>query len=370
MIQKESLVSDVLGTPPGRNPLEPSVDPAFVEAWNSVYDPSDTETPGESGANGGAAGAGTPEAAPTGQGAADNAGEPAAPASGAPTPDGTDAPNQDPTGAGAADGAKPDEPPADSSGSNDPGTAHQGTTQLTYAEVAPKFAEAAAAIDTNITEAFKRQATQEVNDLIGERWTQPLSVHPRLLVGQEVPSLRDPNATEKILDSKDAAEWQEAAKSLIQAEIDSKIEQRREASKEMLTVIQESVLMFQNNQDLVPGTAEFDKELADEFASIVKDYEFRIDGKLYGYHVNVQPLINNLRSRLATQRGASGATAAAQAAARAAQAQAQARNDQGQFVSTDLPQAGIPSKAGSQGEAVESYEAFWQTLGFPSSMIV
>jgi hypothetical protein len=178
-----------------------------------------------------------------------------------------------------------------------------------------------------------------------------------MLVNTEVPNLRgDGNIT--IRDSAEAKEWQEAANQLMEAEISSRVSAKADESKPMMNILQESVLLFQNNADLVPGTAEFDQDLAERFAEHAKSFEHRINGKLYGYQVPVQNLVNTLRSKLVAERAAAGtqSPAATASAARQAQAAQQQRDAAGQF---EAPQAGIPAKAGSGGADGENYDPFW-----------
>jgi len=196
-----------------------------------------------------------------------------------------------------------------------------------------------------------------------------INMHPRMLIGQKVPSLREGGGEDVIRDSADAKDWQDAAKTLLKQEVAGRVKTKIDNARPMLSVIQESILLFQNNSDLVPGTAEFDPELAKAFTDIASDYELRINGDLYGYEVNVQPLINKLRTQLATSRGAAGAQQQGQPTPRQQQVAQQPRTDGGQF---DAPQAGIPPKAGSGGGSSEDdFTTFWQSVGFqPGGMTI
>lgn len=136
--------------------------------------------------------------------------------------------------------------------------------------------------------------------------------------------------------------------------------------KPMMAVVQESILMFQNNQDLVPGTAEFDKELADRFAEAARPFKVMLGEKAVGYQGDVQPLINRLRSSLVAERTAAGVTQQQQQN-RQQQVAAQPRADNGQFVAPpeDGPQGGITSKQGMVGGADNDgfEDDFWRAAG-------
>jgi len=327
-----------------------AIDSAFSAAWNAVVDAEESEAAAEGGNEAGTPALGDAASAPVAEGA--GAEESAAAASteralaglpGIPVDD-----------AGAAGQAGAGEPSADA-GSDDgnAAAAQAAVPTVTYSVVVPQIEAASRAIEENATKTFRAQATQELHEAIGPKYAEALRKHPRMLVGEKVPSLRG-EGEETIRDSADAREWQEAAAQLIEAEIQNRVTIKSDEVKPMMSVLQESVLLFQNNQDLIPNTAEFDKELADEFAAIASDYELRVNGQLYGYQVNVQPLINRLRTSIAARRGANGQQQLQQRQQQVAQQQRNA--DTGQF---EAPQVGIPSKAGGVGDSGEDYTTFW-----------
>jgi len=307
------------------------VDPLFADVWNAFNDPQEDPpaTEGDPAADPPADGNETPALTDEGTG-------------------GTAPPEPAP-----GEGAEPEPPPPGQL--PPPVVPVSGGPGRSYAEVVPQFAEASRAIEERANNSFKTQATQELSEQMGPLWAEALKKHPRMLVGTEVPSLKK-EGMELIRDSADAAEWQEAAKQTIEAEVASRVADKQLSVKPMMSVLQESVLLFQNNQDLVPNTKEFDKELADRFTDFAESYELRINGKLYGYEGNVQPLINKIRTQLATERGATGV----KSQQRQEQAAAQSRAEDGKF---DAPQAGIPVKSGSSGEAGENMDDFWRGVG-------
>lgn len=321
------------------------VDPLFAEAWNQVFDPAAAETPVQSGDEAGLAPAGDQASTPSVEGA--GAEHPATPA----PVGGTEPPQPGETDSG------------DSTGNvgSTPVEAYSSTATRSFVEVAPLLDLSAQTISENAERSFRQQAVQEVNAEIGPKYDEALRKPPYLLVGERVPDLRGGSEPVLLRDSADAREWQEAAKTLIEAEIQSRVASKTEEVKPMLSVIQESLLMFRNNPDLMPNTKEFDKQLADRIADLAGDYELRVNGKLYGYQVDVQPLINKVRAQLNQERGAAGATTNRQQ-----QVAQQPRQPNGQF---DGPQAGIPSKAGTSGEAGDDYSAFWDSMGMKGMIV-
>ena len=179
------------------------------------------------------------------------------------------------------------------------------------------------------------------------KYFEALNKHPRLLVGTEVPSLRG-EGTETLRDSGDAKEWQEAVRSILQDDLKRRVAARSDESQGFLRTVHSSIELFQNNADLVPGTKQFDRELADEFIKLAKPYEVRNgDNKLIGFQIPVQPLIDSVRQRLTATRTAPPPPPPAPPAPE----------------ETHQPQAGIPAKAGNSGEGAEDFSTLFSTLG-------
>lgn len=205
------------------------------------------------------------------------------------------------------------------------------------------FGEIATAFETRQTEGFEQQAFTALQSEYPKHF-EALKQHPRTLVGQEVPSTTGPGM-ERLRDSEDAKDWQDAMRALLVSEAESRVEASRDGAREVFSTVHSSIALFQNNTDLIPGTKQFDRELADAFATAVSDYQVRADGKLVGYSVPVQPIINAIRQQLAGRRAAAPSAPAAAALATAQQQRAaeQARTEAGRFTG---PQAGIRSQAG------------------------
>lgn len=195
-----------------------------------------------------------------------------------------------------------------------------------------------------------------------ENYFKALETHPRLLVGTQVPAIGK-EGMETLRDSNDAKEWQEAVRGLLIEEINEGARTLAENASGQIQLLHASIDLFKNNTDLIPGTRTFNKQLADDFAKLAAPYEVRQDGKLRGYSIPVQPIIDNLRSQQAaraqtaetvpaTQQPTPGAAAPPAAVQRAA----------------EPPQAGIPSKAGASSER-EDFSTLFGTIGLPHLQI-
>lgn len=189
------------------------------------------------------------------------------------------------------------------------------------------------------------------------KYFEVLEQHPRLLIGQEVPKIGGAaGEMETLRDASDAAEWQEAVKTVLVEEVRDRASRAMEDNSGFLTTLHQSIELFQNNNDLVPGTKEFDVELADKFATLMQPYEVRVEDKFQGYSIPVQPIINQLRTDLTAARAANPAAA-------------EVVPDKDKPVTKqDEPQAGLQSKAGSDADT-EDFSTLFGTLGLPNLRI-
>lgn len=234
---------------------------------------------------------------------------------------------------------------------------------LDAAELAPKFDELATGFEQQQTKLVTAQIEQQVRE---ERksYIELLRQPARALIGRKVPSLTG-NGDDTLRDAADARDWQEAVAQALNLEVESKVSARQEELSNVYSTVHASIDLFRNNADLVPGTKQFDKDLAEAFVTSAKDYEIRSGGKLIGYSIPVQPIINALRSQIVARRSAAAAPTAAQPAATAQQQRAaeQPRTETGQW----SPQAGIRSSAGQSGggddTAAGVLEAFLRNNG-------
>lgn len=192
------------------------------------------------------------------------------------------------------------------------------------------------------------------------KYFDALNKHPRLLVGQQVPAIGK-EGMETLRDSADAKEWQDAVKSILVEEVRDRAGRQMEESKDFLNTVHSSIELFQNNLDLIPGTKGFDVELANQFAEYATPYELRVDGKLQGYSIPVQPLIDRLRTQLTASR-------AAKPAAPAAPATPAAGGVLTPPPAAEPPQAGIPSKSGNSSSQ-EDFSTLFGTIGLPNLRI-
>jgi hypothetical protein len=201
---------------------------------------------------------------------------------------------------------------------------------------------------------------------------EALEKHPRLLIGTEVPAIGK-EGMERLRDADDAKDWQEAVKSLLVAEVRSRASKSMDESADFLTTVHASIELFQNNADLIPGTKDFDVELANRFTTMAEPYELRVDEKLQGYSIPVQPIIDQLRTQIAAERtraasAAPAAPAAAGGPAAGATASTPGTPAAAAAAPAEAPQAGIPSRAGNSSES-EDFSALFGTIGLPNLQI-
>jgi len=248
-------------------------------------------------------------------------------------------------------------------GSDPEGTAGEagpGVGTVDVATLAQGWTDMSTNIEKATIQTHQTAALKEVREQY-PKYFETLNKHPRSLVGQKVPaaSKEEPNQDSagfvQLRDSQDAKDWQDATKQLMVEEIRANSTRRREANPGTMQSIHQSIELFQNNSDLVPNTKQFDKQLADEFVSIAEPYEVRENGKLQGYSIAVQPLINQLRTKIQETRTAAPAAAGAPGVTPSAP-------DVTPPAPEDGPQAGIPSKSGTSGEG-QNMDTFWGTIG-------
>lgn len=177
-------------------------------------------------------------------------------------------------------------------------------------------------------------------------------MHPLELVGKELPPIDGTEQNIVLRSAEEVAQWQGAVTTILQRELAASVAQSQQESNEILDVVQSSIQMFQDNPDLVPGSPSYNKALASEFVRIAEPYALKLDGKLTGYSIPVQGLIDRVRAQVAA------APAAAPPATPAAKKAPPAK-----------PQAGIPSVAGSSGDGAEDYSPMWAALGIQNMPI-
>lgn len=217
-------------------------------------------------------------------------------------------------------------------------------------------------MSTSLEEAITTQLRQQAfyaTRAEYENYFNALETHPRLLVGTQVPAIGK-DGMETLRDSNDAKEWQEAVRELLIQEIDDGVRKLADAAAPQIQMLHASIDLFKNNKDLIPGTKTFNKQLADEFAKIAQPYEVRQGGKLRGYSIPVQPIIDGLRSKMSKP-------ATVESAGSPVPASTPPGAD-GTPPTPEPPQAGIPSKAGASSER-EDFSTLFGTIGLPNLQI-
>lgn len=206
-------------------------------------------------------------------------------------------------------------------------------------------------LEERTMEAFQQAAYTEAREEY-ENYFEALEKHPRLLVGTEVPAI-GAEGTEVLRDTNDAREWQEAVKSILVQEIQERANNQMEENRSTLDTLHASIDLFKRNPDLIPGTATFNRRLADSFAKLVSPYEVRVEGVLQGYSIPVQPIIDSLRNEIGRVQKPSTAPTSAPAVSKK---------------KADPPQAGISSKAGTTSEQSD-FSTLFGTIGLPDLQI-
>lgn len=178
-------------------------------------------------------------------------------------------------------------------------------------------------------------------------------------MGQQVPRIDGGEGNETLRDVADAREWQDALKQVLVEDVQGRVSKVMDEQRGFIDTVHASIDLFKNNIDLVPGTKDFDVDLANRFSDIAEPYELRVEGKLQGYSLPVQPLIDKLRTQLVAERTAAAAPAAPATPGTPATPAAPA-------APAEPPQAAIPNKAGNSGEQGEDFSTLWGTLGLPN----
>lgn len=174
-------------------------------------------------------------------------------------------------------------------------------------------------------------------------------MHPLELIGKELPAIDGSDNKVTLRTSEEIKDWQEAVKVIMQRELEASIEAKRTESAEVLDVVHASIELFRDNPDIVPGSKSYNKALASRFIKLAEPYALKMNGKLTGFSIPMQGLLNQVRAQVKAEAAApAGTTPPAKKAAAAPGAK---------------PQAGIPSTAGTSGGDAEDFSAMWGALG-------
>lgn len=210
-----------------------------------------------------------------------------------------------------------------------------------------------------MNQVYQDSALEEVRAEHANYFTA-IQQHPRSLVGTEVPSING-EGMEVLQDADDAKDWQDAVKHILVDTVRERVTRNMEEQADFIDTIHASIDLFRNNKDLIPGTKEFDVDLANRFAQIAAPYELKVNDKLQGYTIPVQPIIDQLRSQMVAERAAGAASTPAPAASTPPVAAKPAPV-------AEPPQAAIESKAGS-GTETEDFSTLFGTIGLPNLQI-
>lgn len=173
-----------------------------------------------------------------------------------------------------------------------------------------------------------------------------LELHPMELVGQPLPPL-DGSEQDVVFNSvQDVKDWQDAVKTVLRREMQASISNMASHDADIREVLDSSIDLFRTNPDLIPGSKTYNKELAVQFTRMAAPYALRMDGKVTGYSIPVQGMVDQIRGSLAARKPAAAPAAKAPAKKVAAP-----------------PQGGLQSRAGVSGAGEEDFTPMWNALG-------
>ena len=216
-------------------------------------------------------------------------------------------------------------------------------------------------LETRQAESFQTAALAAAREE-HTRHFEALEKHPREMIGMEVPNVIT-GKLEPLRDSEDAREWQEAVKNLLQQDVQARIADSIEQARPIMDTLHASGELFQKNPELMPGTRQFDVELATEFVRMAKPYELVVEGKRVGYSIPVQPLLEQVKAQVIERRKAAPASTPSAHQQRASEQQ---RTGSGQFAAPEAPQAGIPNRAGGAAAQPNDFSVLFGTAGLPN----
>jgi hypothetical protein len=260
-------------------------------------------------------------------------------------------------------GAEPDEAGGDTGEPEVPGTPAEGTGEAEgepAADEAPvrsappvvtvddqavveRFNEISEALDERFTESFEQQAVEQAQEDYPQ-YIEMLQMHPLELVGKDLPSIDGSDDPIVLRSAAEVEQWQGAVKTILQRELEDIVQQKQQESNEVLDVVHASIELFKDNPDLYPGSKSYNKEMASQFIKLAEPYALKMNGKLTGWSIPVQGLVDQVRAQVKAKQPAG--TPPAKKAAPA-----------------HKPQGGIPSKAGESGAGEVDYSPMWGALG-------
>lgn len=219
-----------------------------------------------------------------------------------------------------------------------------------YAEQFNKVSEA---LDQRFLENHQQTALEGIREDYGH-YIDRLEMHPMELLGVELPPIDGSDKTVSFNTVQDVRDWQEAVQTVLRRDVQARVDAFTEEDQDVRSVIQDSIQLFVNNPDLNPKSSGFNKELADEVARIARPYALKMDGKLTGYSIPIQGIVDQVRASQAN---------------RAAPATASAPVGKKPTKPAERPQAGVQSKAGTSQEGSNEADIFWGLYGINQSPV-
>lgn len=253
------------------------------------------------------------------------------------------------TEAGEAEGGVAGGEPAGTPPSGEPLRAPVTNETQHYAN---EFTRVADALEERFLQSYQQVALDQMQADYGQ-YIERLSRHPMELVGQELPAIDGTDGTLIFGTVQEARDWQDAVKTILRREVQLHVQQQQEEYSDVRETLHSSIQLFRDNPDLIPGSQGFNKELADEVAKMARPYALKMDGKLTGYSIPIQGIVDQVRGNLKARA----------AAAPAAPPPAPAKRK------TSPPQGGLPSRAASDSGGDEDFSPMWKVFGIDSAPI-
>lgn len=215
---------------------------------------------------------------------------------------------------------------------------------VTEIEIVKQIGELSNAVEQRFAQEYETQAVYQIQEEYPQ-YIELLNLHPMELVNQELPTIDGTEGTVLFRTTQEVKDWQDAVKAILQREVRTYVAENRQEYDAVLNTVHDSIQLFQDNPDLIPNSPVFNKQLADEFIKIAEPYSLTLNGKLVGFSIPVQGIINQLRTDVRLKQYSQKNTAPKKS------------------VKTSKPQGGIRSKAGASGADPEDFSPMWKALG-------
>lgn len=221
------------------------------------------------------------------------------------------------------------------------------------AHYAEQFNRVSEALDQRFLENHQQVALEGIREDYGH-YIDRLEMHPMELLGVELPPIDGSDKAVSFNTVQDVRDWQEAVQTVLRRDVQARVDALSEEDQDVRSVIQDSIQLFVNNPDLNPKSSGFNKALADEVARIARPYALKMDGKLTGYSIPIQGIVDQVRASQAN---------------RATPAAASPALDKKPAKPAERPQAGVQSRAGTSQEGSNEADIFWGLYGINQSPV-